>query len=330
MAGVLVPVEERSRWKSALEGIPHGFTHTWEYCHAQSLTTGLNTYLWCFGAGPDRLICPLMERPFDGYTDIATPPGISGFAGTGDYERQRVEWERFVRSRRYVTGYIGLHPLFAPTAWQAGAAAYNSLYILDLRQPAERLLERMDRNRRRELRAYELLATGITTDRTRLTRFVSENYSTFADRIALPINERWTDATLQAYCGASAAFLVGMEGPDGIVAAHVYAHTSYGAEFVLQVAGPNGRQHTTVLIWRAVQILQAMGVPFLNLGGGVTENDAIAQAKQRLGADRPRLTSLREVYNAEAYALLCRRTGVDPDAPGYFPAYRRAGRGTGS
>jgi hypothetical protein len=194
-----------------------------------------------------------------------------------------------------------------------------------LRQPPERLLQRMDRNRRRELRAHERLSTGIITDRARLTRFLSENYCAFADRISLPAGERWTQATLQAYCSAPATFLLGMEGSEGILAAHLYAHTSHAAEFVLQVAGPDGRQHTTPLIWHAVRLLQAMGVPLLNLGGGVSEGDAIAQAKQRLGADRYGLAALRQVYDPDSYALLCKRAGQNPEAPGYFPAYRRAG-----
>ena len=36
----LVGLGEPDRWREALSGIPHGFAHTWESCHAHRLTTG--------------------------------------------------------------------------------------------------------------------------------------------------------------------------------------------------------------------------------------------------------------------------------------------------
>jgi len=324
MSGQLIPLGDRAGWEAALDGIPHGFTHTWEHCNALSLTTGRSTFLWSSGTDGDGVVCPFMERPFDDFIDIATPPGVAGFAGTGDAGRLRGEWAGFVRDRRYVSGYFGLHPVFCPPAWQTGSTPYNSLYIIDLQQSSDSLLQRMDRNRRRELRAHGELSDRIIMDRVRLCRYLTDNYSAFANRIALPEAERWTSATLRSYCDASAVLLLGMEGPDGIVAAHLYAYSPYAADFVLQIADPDGRQYTTMLTWHAIELLKAKGVPRLNLGGGVDEGDAIARAKRRMGADRHVLMALREVYDRDAYTLLCRRTGQNPESPGYFPAYRRA------
>jgi len=319
-----VPLSARDRWEQALEGLAHGFNHTWEHCNAISFTTGLDTFLWCFDEGTDRLICPLMERPFSEFRDVATPPGISGFAGHGAPERLRSAWETFTGEAGYVAGYVGLNPLFSPEPWRGGAEGYNSLFALDLRQSRDQLLARMDRNRRRELRAYEELSDRMITDRERLARYLRETYADFAER-ALPPSLRWTPATLEAYCSSRQVLLVGLDGPDGIEAALAYGYTAYGADLLLLAASPSGRRHSAVLTWHAVQRLQELGVPLLNLGGGAHHDDPISRAKQRFGADRYPLTALREIYEPAAYALLCRRTGVDPEAPGYFPAYRRVG-----
>lgn len=324
LAGILVALSARDRWQQALEGTAHGFTHTWEHCNAISLTTGLDTFLWQFDAGADQLICPLMERSFDEFRDIATPPGISGFAGRGDLELLRSAWEEFTRQSEYVAGYIGLNPLFSPASWRIGAEVHNSSFALDLRQSREQLLARMDRNRQRELRAYEELSARMTTDHERLSRYLRETYSGFAAR-ALPPSLHWTPATLEAYCSARQVLLVGLDGHDGLEAALLYGYTPYGADLLLLSASPSGKRYTAVLIWHAVERLRDLGVPLLNLGGGSHHDDSIARAKQRFGADRYSLTALREIYDPAAYALLCRRTGVDPEAPGYFPAYRRAG-----
>lgn len=319
----MVALAARDDWERSLAGVAHGFTHTWEHCHALALTTGFDTYLWCLEDGPDRWICPFVERPFDQFSDIATPPGISGFAGGGECNRLLDGWRRFARRHGYVAGYIGLHPLFAPAACRATATPYNSIYVLDLRQTTDCLLQRMDRNRRRELRAYEALSGRLTTDRPRLTRFILEEYDTFAERVSMRPSERWSAATLEAYCAATQALVIGVEGSNGVEAAHVYGYTPYAAEFMLQIARATGRTYTTALIWHAVTLFRELGVPALNLGGGMRENDPIARAKRRFGCDRYELSALREVYDIRAYEELCRRTGVHPETPGYFPAYRR-------
>ena len=43
-----ISLESPSEWKEALKGINHSFAHTWENCYAMNLTTGYNTYLYCF------------------------------------------------------------------------------------------------------------------------------------------------------------------------------------------------------------------------------------------------------------------------------------------
>lgn len=320
-------VSERDLWERALEGLAHGFTHTWQHCRAISLTTGVDAALWRWEEGPDRLVCPLLERPFDEFRDLATPPGVSGFAGAGDPARLRSSWEQFTMTGGYVSGYVGLNPFFVPAPWRSDAGAYNTLFAIDLRIPREDLLRRMDQNRRRELREYATLIPRMTTDRPRLTRHLLETYQGFAER-SLPPSLRWTDATLQAYCEDPQILLLGVEGPDGIDAVHLYGYTAHGADLLLLAAGPGGRRYSAVMIWHAAHLLSDLGVPLLNLGGGAHAEDPISRAKQRFGAERYPLTALREVYDPAVYALLCRRSGVDPEAPGYFPAYRRSGSGS--
>jgi hypothetical protein len=60
----------------------------------------------------------------------------------------------------------------------------------------------------------------------------------------------------------------------------------------------------------------------LNLGGGVKENDGVAEFKRRFGADEVPLRNVKQVYRRDIYEELCAEAGVDPHASAYFPAYR--------
>jgi hypothetical protein len=95
-------------------------------------------------------------------------------------------------------------------------------------------------------------------------------------------------------------------------------------DFMFNVPLPEGRRHAAALLWCGVNRLKSVGVPALNLGGGIREGDSLAGFKQRFGARKLPFRCLKQVYEPAAYEALCRRKNVDPDdLSGYFPPYRR-------
>ena len=121
--------------------------------------------------------------------------------------------------------------------------------------------------------------------------------------------------------------MVGAGTPQKIEAVYVFAHTSYAADCLFNVAVPEGRHYATSLLWWGVNYLKSKRIPLLNLGGGVRENDSIARSKERFGPIKLPFRVLKQVYNREIYEELCRRRGTDPaDRMGYFPPYRAANR----
>jgi hypothetical protein len=106
----------------------------------------------------------------------------------------------------------------------------------------------------------------------------------------------------------------------------VFGHTPHAGDYLFNVSVPGGERHAVYLIWFAVERLRELGVPKLNLGGGVREGDDLAEFKRRFGAAELPLASLRQVYLPDVYERLCRDAGVSADRGGWFPPYRAAGR----
>ena len=72
----------------------------------------------------------------------------------------------------------------------------------------------------------------------------------------------------------------------------------------------------------------SLGIPTLNLGGGVRGYDGVARFKERFGGKTMRLRCAKQIYRPDVYRRLCRTAGVDPKRERrYFPAYRAAGIG---
>jgi hypothetical protein len=279
-----IPLESSAEWKEALHGIKHAFAHTWENCYAMHLTTGFRTYLYCFETENVRVVCPIAEREFDGYIDIVTPYGFSGFVGNGHYPQFPLFWRQFVKERGYVCGYIALNPIFETSVYFNSNEAYrsNTLYFLDLTLSIDELFSKLDRNRKRELKDFNKHV--FVLDRDTLIDFFLETYPEFLRRVQAPPASYFTMETLTT---------------------------------------PEGRRHATALLWWGVNHLKAKRVPLLNLGGGVRENDTIARSKERFGPIKLPFRPLKQIYDRRIYEELCQQRGVDPDdRTGYFPAYR--------
>jgi hypothetical protein len=323
-----IPLEARSEWDSALEGIPHAFAHTWSHCHAIQLTTGLPTYLYRWERGAARLVCPLAERRFRSQADIVTPYGFNGFAGTGDCAGFRDDWIEFAVSEGYVCGYIGLNPVLRTQTYYAPetAVTHNSVFVLDLGAPLEQLMERVQPRRRTQLRAPLAPDTRIVWDRERLAAFFMETYPEFMRRAeAAPIYD-FNRATLSSLCSQESVLLVGAEVNGSLEAAVVFGYTTWVADYLFGVALPPGRHHSARLLWCGVERLHALGIPLLNLGGGARPHDGIAEFKRRFGARELPLHSLRQVYRPEEFRALCLAAEVEPQDEGYFPPYHASAR----
>lgn len=320
----LIPIDQPERWRAALEGIPHGFAHTWESTHSFHLTSRLDTYLYQFRTGDVRIVCPLSERRFCGSTDILTPFGFSGFVGNGDCPEFHWHWNRFVADQGYVCGYIALNPVLPDPTHLSGASSNNTLYVLDLTRNLDDLFNGLDRNRKRQLRNWSAIRDSMILDKVPLTDFLLQQHSDFLLRVGASPTYHFSEETLSSLCSSHNVLMLGATGSEGLEAVYVIGYTPYGGDCLLNVAVPQGRHHTTALVWYSVEHLKAMGVPRLNLGGGVKEGDRIAKAKQRFGAEPVKLFALKQVYRRTEYTKLCRLAKCDPyHTDGYFPAYQR-------
>ena len=320
----MIPLDARADWNAALAGVPHAFAHTWASCHAMSLTTGLPTYLYRFELDDVRIVCPIAERAFAGRVDIVTPYGFSGFAGTGDCPAFPRHWREFASARGYVCGYVGLNPLLWRDSYGQpdDVHQYNHIYTLDLSPTLESLYASLLPDRRRQLRHREQALMALIHERPVLIDFLLRHHDAFLTRRRASRASHLSSATLSALVEQDNVFLVGA-GNGEVEAVSAFAYTETIGDHLFNVSAPGGERHSTLLIWYGIVRLKALNVPVLNLGGGIRENDGVAEFKKRFGTTTRPLKSLKQVYDHEAFESLCRRVGADPaDRRGYFPPYR--------
>jgi len=318
-----IPLDSPAEWRAALQGIKHAFAHTWENCYAMHLTTRFTTYLYCFEAGNVRIVCPIAERQFEGHIDIVTPYGFSGFVGNGHCPQFSLHWNQFVEERGYVCGYVALNPIFAADSYFDSKEIYQSniLYFLDLTLGIDKLFSNLHKNRKRKLKDFD--KTSFVMDRDALVNFFLERYPEFLRKVQAPPASYFTSETLTSLCSLHNVVIVGAGTVNKIESVYIFGHTPYAGDCLFNVAAPEGRHYATLLLWWGVNYLKSIGVPLLNLGGGVREEDSIARSKEFFRPIKVPFRALKQVYNQEIYEKLCLQRGRDPtDKTGYFPAYQ--------
>lgn len=322
----VISIDAPGLWREALEGLRHGFAHTWEHCHAMHLSSGLPTRLYEVRTRSARFVCPIVERAVDQDVDVVTPYGFSGFAGEGHDDQLPLLWREWARRQGYVAGFVMQNPLLGSSPYAMLGEAYQQkhVYAIDLTRPVDDLFDRLHTNRRRQLRRWEQIAAGLVLDRTRLTAFLLDHYREFLrSRDATAVYDLAPES-LAVLADLDNVVLVGAAEGGRLTAVSMFGYTGSGADYLFNVSVPEGRPHSAALIWYAVLRLRSLGVPWLNLGGGVAEDDGVARFKQRFGADVLPLVYLKQVYDEARYRDLCRRAGVDhDDLTGWFPPYRR-------
>ncbi len=320
----LIPLENQSEWKNALKGIRHAFAHTWENCYAMYLTTGFPTYLYTFEADGVRIVCPISERTFDGYTDIVTPYGFSGFVGNKQFPEFPAYWDKFVKQKGYVCGYIGLNPVinYGINFGSDELYRHNNIYVLDLTLTTEELFRRCSHDRRYILRHWEENFSLITEEKPPLSKFFTSQYHDFFYRHDASHTYDLSNETLSFLLQQDNVKIIGVCNSEKILAVNVFAYTPYIGEALFNISLNEGRKYSSLLIWYGVKYLKSIGIPYLNLGGGVRENDSIAMYKERFGAMKMPLMCLKQVYEPHTYGKLCQKINADPnDRTGYFPPY---------
>ncbi len=319
----LIPIDAREDWNSALNGVRHSFAHTWDSCHAMHLTTGYTTYLYRYEDNGTVIVCPLAERIFGSDKDIVTPYGFSGFTGTRDCPDFPEHWKRFAAGKEYVCGYISINPLLENKSYFDEAEAYSStsLFYIDLDRSLTDIFESLDSNRRRQIRNYRKHESGFVYDREMLTGFFIANYFQHLERFGLSRANYFSESTLRHLCSLENVFMVGTAGENGINSVYIFADTPYEGQCLFNVALPEAKESTPLLLWCGLKYFRSKKIPVMNLGGGSAQDDNVARSKQRYGAYALPFRSLRQIYDIEKYERLCRESGASDDSE-YFPAFR--------
>jgi hypothetical protein len=310
---------DRQRWE---EVEAHGVTPSqcWRYS-AALVHSGMQPKLAIVEAGGSQLLLPFVERCWNGQTDIATIPGLSGASIVPGSAQPLARWHAFAATQGWVAGYIQLAADTYPNVpGELGVVERTQMFFLEIRRWT--LRSTASPIIRRKVAAALRAGAAVSDDRAALVaalqRLYIETLSRFGGVSAI------TPATIDEWSSDRRNLLVGAMLNGTVEAVHlVHVHGDV-AELHLVGTTEHGRRLSALVYTAVIERLQAMGVALLNLGGAQA-GSGLFQFKQWLGGTSRPLHSISQIYDKARYHALCLDAGVASDEP-WFPAYRAEGR----
>lgn len=325
-----IPLAERARWLAALDGIEHGFTHRPEYSAAAARVAGHEAGLWYWQDEHGKAACPIGRRasPGGGF-DLVTPLGFGGFAIAGRAGALADAWTRFWQDQGALAAYVQLSPWRSGDEWRQVVADFGTdlqasreCWLWDLRPTPEEMTASLHPNHRRWLQAWQASSPQTCWDAAELRPAFHRLYADFLARQGAGPAYRFTADALSELDASPGVLWVGARGADGAIeAVAIFLWHGRHADLFLSAATPAGRGQSRGLYWRGAQRLRELGVGWLNLGGGVTDGDALAQFKRRFGATSRGTLAVRQVLDIDGFSRACSVAGVPVEGGRAFPPW---------
>ena len=322
MAGgtiTLIPFSDRPAWEQATARALPG--QSWG--HAAGLAAdGMTPELAIVTAQGAQMILPFHRRGFEGATDIATLPGLSGALITPNLSAPLAVWSRYAEMQGWVSGYIQLSPLNDDLAVPAPdtCPTTNALYVFDLQTwDIERSV---GYKMRRNLKAGTRVGAQLVTDPGLLAPHFNALYADHLARVGGHASV--SDRALDRWFAEPGIIAFGAMLDGRIVNIQMGRRQGDWADLHLAGALAEGRDLQAWLIWQAIETLRQEGLRWFNIGGYGRQGDGLHWMKARFGATEHPLRSVRQIYDPQCFAQLCARTGTDP-ADRFFPPYRAPG-----
>ncbi|HWC48758.1 MAG TPA: GNAT family N-acetyltransferase [Solirubrobacterales bacterium] len=264
-----------------------------------------------------QLLAPLLVRAIPGtdYRDAVSPYGYPGFAVSerSELDPETIDWSATGLVSVFIRHTLGPSPL-------AGATERNVVQIADPALPPKSRPSDRRQVRRNLEDGYDLeLVPGPETTSRQRAAFLGAYEQTM----------RRTGAADHYFFGASyfdrileadRTWLALATAPDGGVAAASIATVSDGYLHYYLSGSVDSHLRSAPMknvVTRLVEHSQELGLP-LNLGGGITPGDALAEFKRGFANRQQAWFTSELICDEQKYAQL----SAGREAGGFFPGYR--------
>ncbi len=314
-------INEKNAWKNALTGLDVSVYFTWEYLISLKSNYPEGIYLLKIFNDNSGLITFFSKRTKDRHSfDIYSPYGLDGIHIWGNSDEVIAEYTNYLNKNNIVSYYMFNHPKYSFSK-NSIFEPYRTLYIVDLKYDTSVLWKKLDANHRYEINKFSKLNAKIITEKSVLeTPFLKLYHETF-ERVKANSSYNFSNDFLASIFNSDITYASGALISGKIECVVLFLVNNNWAEYYINASSIIGRNATRTLIWEMIIHLKALGIEYINLGGGINENDSLDQFKKKFGGDKKGLYLLKGITSQVEFDRLCKEFNTSTEITTYFPPY---------
>jgi hypothetical protein len=273
------------------------------------------------------------------YYDLTTPYGYGGpLYNVLDRSQIQKSLKKFSNlyfsyalSKQYVCEFIRFHPLL--DNWNnlqkiININYLNDIVVVDLSQSLNEIKNNMNKghkyNINKTLHSNCKIEILEKPDNENVDKFL-ELYSSTMKRNNASKKYFFTKKFIKNHFDFLNSILIQIKKDNDIIASTIFLYGDKYSHYHLSGRAENykGLYPNDLIIWEAIKWSKNKGFDYLNLGGGIKQNDDLFKFKKGFSKIVKNNYIGNKLYRLEKYKELSKTFGTDDKENNFFPAYRR-------
>ena len=325
----IIDLKEKEEWENILRGLKYPLYFNYDYCYWMSRKLKKDIYLYEGNFDDKRVVAVFCKRiKYKNYVDIYTPNGYSGIITNFNIDSNPNIVDKvfeYFKEQGFITYFAMQHPLFKLSnnieKWNDTIYEYRDLYVIDLNLDLKQLWENISKTYRYEIRKNEKLIKIIRKKDNDMIDILKSLYDMTIKRVKANDIYYYSKDDFKEMLKINNVEIIAVLLKNKIKAISVFIYDNDIAEYFINAAEEDGKTFTKNIIWEAIKIFKENGLKYINLGGGIKDNDGLSFFKKHIGGKEIRNQVIRKVIDDNKYKELCEKFDVKYKDSGYFPPY---------
>jgi len=315
-----VNVDDKNAWNECIYNLNLSVYFTHEYATIIKDNYNSDINILKMSNSTDGVILIYTKRSkIEPYQDIYSPYGMDGIFLWGDNQIETIlNLNNYLKTKNFITYYQQTHPSYNFDTSLISSS--RTVYVLNIQSHLQIIWNKLHNNHRYEISKIEKSNFNIIHDTHELSLSINKLYTSTLNRVNANEIYYFKNESLIKLISSPISYSIGIKTDCDIDCILIFLIKDNWAEYYINASSDKGRSFTRFLIWQSIQHLKQIGIQYINLGGGVRDQDDLENFKKRFGGERANLNTINGITCKSEYQNLCNLFDIDTES-NYFPPY---------
>ena len=299
----IINLNEKNNWKNIFinkSGLP---SQSHDYGRFCALNSSEEVYLLDINSPKFNTFCPINISKYKGFKIIKALPGYSGFNADLDNIFLNMV-NKFFYENKILSFYFNSSPYVKNKLSQKNkfSSFKNNCYILKTDDQKSQLQEKIDRNIKRNINKTESLQIDIEeVSKIDFDVFI-KLYIKTCNRLNLDSNSFYKKEALKFLINDyQNKMILVAKSKRKIISVSIFIYEGEYSDYLLNFSDYNYNFTTASLIMSSLNLFKEKSVKYLNLGGGINNNDGLEKFKSSFNGTKKKIFNFRIVSDYKIY-----------------------------